>query len=207
MDFPASYQVVPYVQIFRRRAYISHLPKCITYPTEATPTDFTTLAGIIYTAEQIQNYGIHHVTFSIHLLVPCLRLSHFQAAFSDTFNLQPHRNATPVYLNDLLEGRRNSQRSLSYRDFTIKSNLTYRWLPDLSVLMADFAVLVSLGIQISDFDSVKFDSGGGNEIKKKVCFPFPFAYEWSWTTVTKAVKICSSSFTVQSSFGQTQTKG
>jgi len=43
--------------------------------------------------------------------------------------------------------------------------------------MADFAVLVSLGIQISDFDSVKFDSGGGNEIKKKVCFPFPFAYE------------------------------
>jgi hypothetical protein len=95
------------------------------YSTEATPTDFTTLAGIIHTAVQILYYGIHHVIFSIHLLAPSLCLSHVHAAFSNTLNLQSHRNVTPVYLNFLLERRRNSQGSLSYRDLTIKSNLTY----------------------------------------------------------------------------------
>jgi hypothetical protein len=69
MGYPANYQVAPYLQIFRRHAYISHLPKCITYSTEATPTDFNTLAGIIHAAEQIQYYGIHHVIFSIHLSI------------------------------------------------------------------------------------------------------------------------------------------
>jgi hypothetical protein len=132
-DYPANYQVAPYLQIFRRHVDISHFSKCITYPTEATPTDFTTLAGIIHAAEQIQCYGIHHVIFSIHLLAPSVSLSHVQAAFSNILNLQPHGNVTPVYLKFLLERRRNNQGSLSYRDFTIKSNLTYSWLPALFV--------------------------------------------------------------------------
>ena len=166
MGYPAKYQVAPYHQIFRRYAYISHLPKCLTYPTETIPTDFTTLARIIHAAMQIQYYEIHHVIFPIHLLAPSLCPSYVQAAFSNTLNLQPHRNVTPVYLKVLLERRRNSQIE-SYRDFTVKSNVTYSWLPALSVLMADVAVFVSSGIKISDFDRVKFDFGREMELKKK----------------------------------------
>jgi len=81
MGNPAKYQVVPYLQIFRRHAYISHLPKCLTHPTEATPTDFTKLTGIIHAAVQIQYHGIHHVIFPIHLLAPSLCPSHDQTAF------------------------------------------------------------------------------------------------------------------------------
>jgi hypothetical protein len=40
--------------------------------------------------------------------------------------------------------------------------------------MADVAVLVTLAIQISDFDRVKFDSGREMELKKKETFAFLF---------------------------------
>lgn len=40
--------------------------------------------------------------------------------------------------------------------------------------MADFAVPVSPGIQISDFDRVKLDSGREMELKKKATSAFHF---------------------------------
>jgi hypothetical protein len=73
--------------------------------------------------------------------------------------------------------------------------------------LANFKTLVSVSIQISDFDCVKFDFGRETELKKKRLRSFSICVRVKLDRCNKGDGNLQLTFIVQSSFGETQPKG